>query len=140
MSWTGMVSFTLPTALPQRKESKIPNLQGAVKPILSVDIVVKTKTPFLVIKAPDMIIKPPLPLLTQLSYLAIQQVDLRCIKLLYKNTSLFMKCSGLRASMREPLLVFSNMCELTSYFKHKKFSPTEKSKNMLTYPTTLSSL
>jgi hypothetical protein len=37
------------------------------------------------------------------------------------NTFLFMKCSGLVASMREPLLVFTNMCDLTSYFKYKKF-------------------
>jgi len=40
-----MANFTFPTTLPQRTESKIPYLQGSVNPILSVDTVVKIKTP-----------------------------------------------------------------------------------------------
>jgi len=48
-------------------------------------------------------------------------VVLWCPKLLCKDTPLFMKCSGLAASMQEPLLVFTNMCDLASYFKYKNF-------------------
>jgi hypothetical protein len=64
---------------------------------------------------------PHQSLLTQLSHLTILYVDLWCLKLLCQDTSFFIKCSGLVASMREPILVFTNMCDLTSYFKYKKF-------------------
>ena len=114
--------FHTPTALPQRKKSKIPCLQKAVGPIVSMDSVAKIK-----------IMNPTSHYWLSYHTWLYCWHSVWCLKLLCDNASLFMDRSGLAASTCEQLLHKFTNTWFYPYFKSQKFLLYWKIRNRVNF-------